>query len=215
VNSGTFLPHRIDAFARLIIGRYFKMKFVNFFASVTAILVLSSVVSAQDEGLFSGQGIQSAGSGTKDAAKPKWPIPFDFSKKDSKTKTGASIAELFSKTPKAGKVDKPKFEFPKFGVSESAKKAMPSFSDLFPKPDPDRPNFFKDINDKSKDFWGKTTNWTQRRSDTIKRKSFGDWDAVKKDMRALENAARRAQQTTPAQPPVRTAEALDQPTVRF
>lgn len=191
------------------------MKFVNFFATVAAMLVFSSAVSAQDGGLFSGQAVQSAGSGTKDAAKPKWPIPFDFSKKDSKTKSGTSIAELFSKKSKTDKADKPKFELPKFGISESAKKAMPSISDLFPKPDPDRPNFFKDINDKSKDFWGKTTNWTQRRNETIKRKSFGDWEAVKKDMRAFQEAARRAQQTTPAQPPVRTAEALDQPTVRF
>ena len=92
-------------------------------------------------------------------------------------------------------------------------KPFSGLAELFPKRDPNQPSILEQMNTKSKDFIDRTTGWTERKNQKLRDRSFSTWDAITKDLRIQQSATDRA--TIPAQPPVRTAEAMNKPRVRF
>ena len=213
------------------------MRNCQFFCTIALVLVwLCSITNAQDNGIFSGQGVRFPESKKPLPTKSKWPKLLDFSKDepDTSASTPMPFSSLFAKKPKVEKpeveksaleklrITKPNFDLfkRKPGSQPGLEKPNPlsgkpfnGLTELFPKRDPNRPSMFAQMNSKSKSFLDRTTGWTERKNRKMRDKSASTWDAITKDWRAIQSDAER--NTIAAQPPVRTAEAPDKPRVRF
>ncbi|MFK7769237.1 MAG: hypothetical protein AB8B55_18595 [Mariniblastus sp.] len=217
------------------------MKLVINYILVFAISITfaSCELNAQDFGIFSGGGIPSKYAQKTDVPKkplirwpkmtdftreyqaPKeplirWPKMTDFTKDDSTEQTARPFSSLFKK---------PSFEFLKrkpnlFGgdSGEGAVRPFAGLADLMPKRDPNKPSFFAQMNAKSKSLMDRTTgkiaSWGKK-AEEPQAKAFGTWDAVTRDMRSIQAKQNGIQPTVPAQPNIRTADAVEKPRVRF
>lgn len=186
---------------------------------VIVLVWLSATASAQDNGIFSGHGARFLDEKKPQSPKSKWPKLLDFSKDETPAPMAMPFSDRFNKKPSAEKptIEKPSLDwFKKKPSSLDGRKSPKPFSgltDLFPKRDPNRPTLLEKMNTKSKHFFDRTTSWTQKKNQELRDKSFSTWDAITKDLRAYQ--AETDHKTIPAQPPVRTAEALGKPRVRF
>ena len=169
---------------------------------------ISSHAMAQDNGLFSGQGVRFPESKEPVAKKSRWPKLLDFSKDEKPAVKEKQNSGFFSR--------KPSFDLFKRNPDSGGRfqpKPFKGFSEMFPKRDPNRPSMLQQMNTKSKEFFDRTTSWTKRMGPKKSEKRSLTWDAITKDLRAYQSGAKP--KTAPAQPPVRTAEASDRPAVRF
>lgn len=90
------------------------------------------------------------------------------------------------------------------------------FSDIFPKQEPSRQNFFQKMNSKSKDFFAKTRGWAKGKGSGTKEKSNETWNKVIRDFNANKLRLNKEEQATiPVQPNFRSAEAIGEPKFRF
>jgi len=200
-----------------------------------AIGMTSANLGAQE--LFSGSGIRSTDS-DQPAAKSRWPKLLDFSKSEPTSRGVQPFSGLSSRKvepaerPAKGVFSLPSFEKPKFEKPTFEKpsfdwlKRKPNlsdnrestpfagFTDKMPKRDPNNPGLFQQMNTKSKNFFEKTTGWAHRKNQNMKEKSNETWDSIAKDLRDYQQQNPQ-NNTSPAQPPVRTAEAPSQSKIRF
>lgn len=179
-------------------------------AAFLTMTLLANTGLSQDS-LFSGRGF---GSGslempkTIEVQKPRWPPKIlDFSKGDSTQTAKTPFSALFKKP----NFPKPKFDFfkPKSTIPGVVDR-RPTLADLFPKRDPNRPTIFETMNQKSKSFFGKTSDWLAGKNQNMKQKSTDTWNSVIKDFNDIRN-----QENIAPRPNVRTADAAGQPRVRF
>ena len=202
------------------------MRQYDLFSMLAMFLVfwLPSNVGAQDNGIFSGQGVRFPEFEKSSPPKSKWPKLLDFSKDESSALPVNPLSGLFSRQAKPEKpapgttgVAKSKFDWFKKKPDETDDDKQPKpfsgLTELFPKRDPNSPGLLEQMNSKSKSWIDRTTGWTQRKNQKKRDKSFSTWDAISKDWRAFQLDAERS--SIPAQPPVRSAEALGKPRVRF
>ncbi len=201
------------------------MRNCSILCTVTIVFVcLSSSVGAQDNGIFSGQGVRFPESSQPVESKSKWPKLLDFSKDESAAPKSHLFSSMFSKQTKPARpgfetseVEKPKFDWFRKKPDEidhsGQAKPLGGFADLFPKRDPNRPGLLGQMNTKSKDWIDRTTGWTERMTQKKRERSASTWDAITKDWRAIQSEADH--EAIPAQPPVRSAEAINKPRVRF
>ncbi len=202
------------------------------FACLVVVLLVGlscGPLSAQD--LFSGAGIRSA-MPDEEPTKSRWPKLLDFSKEKPASRPFQPFSGLSGNTKKPEpeevptkalfslpSFNKPTFERPSFNwlkkkpalFEERSTDTKSAFADLIPKRDPNTPNLFQQMNSKSKDFFDRTTGWTERKNRNLRAKSNETWDSITKDIRAYQ----REKPTAPAQPPIRTAEAPRQSKIRF
>ncbi len=189
-----------------------KMKSFLLILSCTAILAaLSAAVDAQE--LFGGHGIGTAqnSSGNGQGAGSRWSNLMDFS---TDKKPEPSRFQLFgSKSGAEGS------RLNWFRRSEEDSDGlfggMPS---LLPKRDPDNPGFLKQLNSKSRDFIGRTSDWAHSQNQNLRNRTFDRWDAITKDLRIRQpkQDATEEPAANGMQPPLRSAESLKgQPSVRF
>jgi hypothetical protein len=181
-----------------------------FLTLVTTTLLLVSDARAQDMGIYTGRGIPDSFGGAPETKKSRLPRLLDFTKDEPEASKPKPFSKLF--TPKMPFANRPL----KFGSdpADSAEEPKPrrSFSDLFPKRDPDRPNLLEQMNAKSRNFMDRTTGWAQRQNQQMRERSFATWDAITR--RSREDSG-RLKRMKPAQPPIRTTDVLDKPGVRY
>jgi hypothetical protein len=196
------------------------MKYFRIFCLMAIVGVgFCSHAHAQIDGIFTGKGMRSPEPPAATAPKLKWPKLLDFSKDESETPKTKPFSSLFAKKPvsEPPSSEKPGFDWlkKKPSVQQEQVQAKPKagIADLFPKRDPDRPSMFEQMNMKSKSFIDRTTGWTQRKNQKMRDKSFSTWDSITKELRASQPELE--QDTIPAQPPVRSADASNKPRVRF
>ncbi len=176
---------------------------------VTAMLLLVSNAPAQDMGIYSGRGIPDSYGSAPEPKKSRWPKLLDFTKDEPEETRPKPFSNLF--TPKMPFADR-KLNFRGDSEETSAEsKPRRSFSDLFPNRDPDRPNLFEQMNSKSKSLMSRTTGWAQRQNQQLREKSFATWDAITK----RRDDSTKSRRMTPAQPPIRTTDVVDQPGIRY
>lgn len=197
----------------------------SLFCALSIVVIwLSSSVVAQDNGIFSGQGVRFPETKKPLSTKHKWPKLLDFSKDESATPSTNPFSGMFARktmperrTFETPVLPKPRFDWFKKKTNEidggGQVQPLSGLAELFPKRDPNQPSILEQMNAKSKNFIDRTTGWTQRRNQKLRDKSFSTWDTITKDLRSQKSELDRA--ITPAQPPVRTAEALGKPRVRF
>jgi hypothetical protein len=186
--------------------------------------------------LFSGAGIRS-NTPSKKEAKSRWPKLMDFSKaQPAKEKPFQPFSSFTTKKaeapeppPAKGMFSLPTFNKPSFNKPSFSK---PSFNWMKKKPRPtgrpdlgfgalsnsnqaaSNPNFLSQMNAKSKGFIDRTTGWAQRKNQNLREKSSETWDSITQDLRDYQRE-NPPSATTPAMPPVRTAEAPSQSRIRF
>ena len=181
------------------------------FLSVVVTLVGTNESKSQD--LFGGHGIRPSGGGqeTPQKASSRWPNLLDFST-DKKPDMGRF--QLFRSKPGSDGAKTTWFRKPEMGAN-GLWANMPT---IFPKRDPNTPGFFEQVNTKSRDIVGRTSDWAQRQNHNLRSKTFDSWDAITKDLRIPQ---RGASQSTEGfeygmKPPVRSADGLEnKPKVRF
>jgi len=178
---------------------------------VTATLMFASNALAQDMGIYSGRGIPDSYGSAPEVKKSRWPKLLDFTKDDTESESlkPKPFSKLF--TPKMPFDNRRKTESGSFDSSYDSKPRR-TFSDLFPKRDPNRPNMLEQMNAKSRNLMDRTSGWAQRQNQGLREKSFATWDAITRRSRERTAKPRR---TAPAQPPIRTTNVLDEPGIRY
>jgi hypothetical protein len=185
------------------------------FVGIVACLISGSDCSAQMSNLFSGGGIRTSGDNPEAARKTNgFPNLMDFS---SNAPEESGETGFFSQMQKTEF-----FRTNPFRRSDSGQPRQPIFGALpalFPKRDPSEPNFFEQINSKSKSIVDRTTNWAQEQNYILRARTANTWENLTGGFRkgagqfgnTLSNGAG---QVMP--PQARTAENFgNQPNVKF
>ncbi len=129
----------------------------------------------------------------------------------------SGLADLMSGGPDS---PRPFSGFADLMNNPDAPKPFSGLADLIPKRDPSKPGLLAQMNAKSKSFFDRTldrSNWgLSKAAEGAKEKTFGTWDAITRDMRAIQQNQSPITPTTPALPNIRTAETDDtKPRIRF
>ena len=184
--------------------------------ALAIVFALAANSSAQDVGLFNGNGINnpfgnpqsSAGSDAKNVLganrsssafdESRWKLPkFDFSKL------------------------KPNLQLPKFLQGDGYPKPL-EFSDTqdglfsipkleWPTRDPSQPNFFQRMNERTRDIFGKTRDSFSNLTD----RSRNTWDSITRGVTSELEGFGSSLTTPPAQPKLRAARTADGSTSKF
>jgi len=174
---------------------FLKFGFYKFMAAaLLAIGLMASDGFAQNLDIFSGHGIPDFQPQQRQATP-------DY---DKFLKDGA--ASSAARKPFSGLFKKPKLPswdgLKQKPLAETSDRPNP-FSDLLPRRDTSRPNFFEKIK-----------GWAKGKGADAKEKSNATWNNVLRDFKANEAELRKAE-NLPAQPSFRTAESIGEPKLRF
>ncbi len=190
------------------------MRFIGTLLCVLTVGVMTSVGYAQDDQLFNGNGINMS------QLEPGRTAMFDFSKLANEP---AEETEPLFKFPKLAI---PKWQTPKWNLSgmfQSKKQSQPvqlsdqqagngSFElpkwNVFPAKDPNQPTFLQRMNNRNREFWGRTkenlSSWTADSDNLPTNRGFETWNRI---TRGFNSDSQQAQ--PPAQPPLRTSQQQD------
>lgn len=186
--------------------------------SLTLVAGFGSTANAQIDGIFTGRGWRSPEPSPPVVEKKKWPRFLDFSRDSSPPKEKATSG-FWGRDSDSTESPPEKSSFnwfkkkPDTVEGETPAKPFGSLSGMLPKRDPSQPSVFQQMNVKSRSFLDRTTGWTKRKNRARQERSRSTWDAITKDLRAID--AQNKREMPPAQPPVRSAEKPGQPRVRF
>ncbi len=193
--------------------------------ALTVAFVFNSCAADAQE-IFGGRGIRGA-EPVEPAPKSRWPRLLNFSKEEPRpasvqpfsghTYRGREQPERRETAPfSLPTFNKPSFDWMKRpGLRTEGEPTRPfsGLTDMFPKRDPDQPSLFEQMNNKSKNMIDRTSTWAQQKNQNLRDRTFDTWDAITRDFR--HERPIESDSMSPAQPPVRTAEASGQPRVRF
>ncbi len=186
------------------------------FVGIVSCLISNSSCLAQMSNLFSGGGIRSDDKSSSEAAhsNSSFPKMMDFSSRQPEESGQSGFFSQMQKTEF--------FRSNPFRRSESTEPRPPIFGSmptLFPKRDPSEPNFFQQMNSKSKTIVDRTTDWAQEQNYILRARSADTWENLtngfRKDRGQIGGTfAKDSGQVTP--PQARTAENIgNRPNVKF
>ena len=203
------------------------MRFIGTALSLLIITVMNSLAFSQDDSIFNGNGIN------MNRATSTRTMMFDFSRLANEPEPASKPAFKFPKIeiPKwePPKWEPPKWEPPKWNISgmfqpkklsesaplsndesESSLFELPKWN-MFPERDPQQPSLLERMNDRNREFWGKTkeslSSWTTDSDNSTTSRGFDTWNRITQGFQSNPKES-----NPPAQPPLRSARQKDEKT---
>lgn len=163
--------------------------------------------SAQMPKLFGGQGIASSNDQAESRSGVQWPRLMDFSNDENPDE---SRFRLFGQNRdsfwKSSATAEP----------QSRKSWFSGFPSLIPERDPNAPTMLEKMNERSKNFVDRTTDWAAERNQNLRARTANTWDTMTRGLRPSQPAGERLRAPDLGGPPMRAADNVDsQNSVRF
>jgi len=207
---------RIDCFKAEISDQNQMKINLTFTTALMSLILVSLVVmeeaTAQRPQLFGGRGIATDEPDDDDDEKGlQWPRLSDFTMGNRDADSRSSLFQYGKTGERSGswfKRDETKEDRPAGG-----------FMNFLPQRDPSAPNLFHELGDRSRNWMERTSNWAHERNQTIRTKTFDNWDAMTKNLKPSwlrDDDADELPYEQGAQPPLRNAEQFNvTPSDRF
>ena len=220
-NNGVFWKTPQTFFRRYFqFGWMRNMRYCGLFVLAMSFLIAVNDCDAQQT-LFNGSGIKTAPTDNPDGRSGF----FDFSKLTGETEAPQRQGFKFPKFEmpkwKAPKLSMPKmFQNNRYPETtqlsdQSNQFKFPTWNSMFPPKDPTQPGFFQRMNEKNREFWGRTrdsfSSWGSKSAAPNPNPATNTWDRITSGFKGA-----TAKNQPPAQPPLRSAKGSeDKDTIKY